>query len=429
MGPRFTRREFVMSAAAGLAAPAVLAGAGRRVRANDRIAIGLIGCGKRMFEIVGPLLNHPDLQVIAVCDVDTTRRQRCLKVVNDHYAKRGSSGGNGSCREVVIYQDMLGDKSLDAVVICTPDHWHANPVLDAAAAGKDIYCEKPLTLTLREGKLMMDAVRKHDRVFQTGSQQRTEYEHRFVTACELVRAGRIGKVLTVHVGVADPPIACDLGEETMEPGLDWDRWLGPAPKRGYHSDLSPRGVHGHYPVWRKYREYSGGYLADMGAHHFDIAQWGLSRDDSGPVRVEPPKDGKAMRGATLVYEDGVRVVHGGPGGTTFIGTHGVIAVDRNRLGSIPENLVGDPLPENAKRLPRHSSHIQDWVDCMRSRQRCICDVEVGARSAAVCHLLNLAYRERRALAWDSKKWEFVGEAGGAALMDCERRAAFELPRA
>ncbi len=428
MTSRFTRREFVVSAAAGLAAPAVFAGAVRRVRANDRIAIGLIGCGKRMFEIVGPLLNHPDLQVIAVCDVDTTRRQRCLKIVNDHYAKQGSSGGNGGCRELVVYQDMLGDTSLDAVVIGTPDHWHANPVLDAAAAGKDIYCEKPLTLTLREGKLMMDAVRKHDRVFQTGSQQRTEYEHRFVTACELVRDGRIGKVLTVHVGVADPPIACDLGEEAMEPGLDWDRWLGPAPKRPYHSDLSPRGVHGHYPVWRKYWEYSGGYLADMGAHHFDIAQWGLSRDDSGPVRVEPPKDGKAVRGATLVYADGVRVVHGGPGGTTFIGTHGVIAVDRNRLGSVPENLISDPLPENAKRLPRHSSHIQDWVDCMRSRQRCICDVEVGARSAAVCQLLNLAYRERRALAWDPKKWEFVREADGAALMDCERRAAFDLPR-
>jgi predicted dehydrogenase len=322
---------------------------------------------------------------------------------------------------------MLQDASLDAVVICTPDHWHVNPVLDAAAAGKDIYCEKPLTLTLAEGKLMMDAVRKHRRVFQTGSQQRTEYDHRFATACELVRGGRIGKVLTVHVGVADPPVRCDLPEESTEPGLEWDRWLGPAPARPYHSELSPRGLHNHYPRWRRYSEYSGGYLADMGAHHFDIAQWGLGRDTSGPVRVEPPKDEKALRGATLIYDDGVRLVHGGPSGTTFIGTDGVIAVDRGRLHSVPESILKDGLPESAARLPRHKDHIQNWVDCMRSRERCICDVEVGARSAAVCHLANLAYRERRVLTWDPTGWTFRGESGPSKLMDNTRRDAYALP--
>ncbi len=435
----FTRREFVASAAAGLAAPVVIArpglAASRRVVANDRIAVGLIGCGKRMFEIVGPLANHPDLQVTWVCDVDTTRRERCLAVVNDIASKASAAGdagkgGNGgsACRACVDYHEMLQEPSLDAVVICTPDHWHVNPVLDAAAAGKDIYCEKPLTLTLAEGKLMMDAVRKHKRVFQTGSQQRTEYDHKFVTACELVRSGRIGKVLTVHVGVADPPVPCDLPEESTEPGLEWDRWLGPAPARPYHSELSPRGMHNHYPRWRRYSEYSGGYLADMGAHHFDIAQWGLGRDTSGPVRVESPKDEKALRGATLIYDDGVRLVHGGPSGTTFIGTDGVIAVDRGRLHSVSENILKDTLPESAPRLPRHKDHLQNWVDCMRSRERCICDVEVGARSAAVCHLANLAYRERRVLTWDPTAWTFRAEADPSRLMDHARRAAYALPR-
>lgn len=443
-----TRREFIASAAAAAAAPSVLAraaGAIGRVQPSERITVGLIGCGKRMFEMIGPLLKHPDLQVTGVCDVDTTRRRHALKLVSDHYTGNGSASGDASvsgqppipqppsgaravCREFVDYQEMLADPGLDAVVICTPDHWHVNPVLHAAAAGKDIYCEKPLTLTLHEGRLMMEAVRKHKRVFQTGSQQRTEYDHKFVTACELVRNGRIGKVLTVHVGVADPPRTCDLTEEPLEAGLEWDRWLGPAPARPYHSDLSPRGVHNHYPTWRRYGEYSGGYLADMGAHHFDIAQWGLDRDTSGPVRIEPPKDEKAMRGLTMVYDDGVRLVHGGPSGTTFIGTQGVIAVDRGRLQGVPENLLTDPLPDTAQRLPRHANHIQNWVDCMRSRERCICDVEVGARSAAVCHLANIGYQLRRPLTWDPVKWKFEGDRQANKLTDCPRRGAYALPK-
>ena len=265
--------------------------------------------------------------------------------------------------------------------------------------------------------------------FQTGSQQRTEFDQRFVRACELVRNGRIGRVLTVNVGVGDPPRACDLGAEELEPGLDWDRWLGPAPERAYHSVLSPRGVHGHYPRWRDYHEYAGGGLADMGAHHFDIAQWGLRMDESGPVRVEPPADPAANRGAAVVYSDGTRMTHGGPSGTTFIGTGGMIHVDRGRLSSVPGNLLEVELGEDDERLPRAASHADDWFQALRDRRRPTCDVEVGARSAAICHLLNLAYRHRRALDWDPAAWRFVDDDEANGWLDVKRRAGFELPGA
>lgn len=392
--------------------------------ANDRIGLGLIGCGTRMFEMLRPLADHPDLHIAGVCDVDTTRREEASRRVRDRNRARHR---DVTPRMFVDHRELLALPGVDAVVICTPDHWHANQVIDAASAGKDIYCEKPLTQCLHECRAMIEAVRKHGVVFQTGSQQRTEYEHRFVRACELVRSGRIGRVLAVHVGVADPPRACSLPGEAPEPGLEWDRWLGPAPSRPYHSDLSPRGVHSHYPKWRQYREYCGGYLADMGAHHFDIAQWGLGLDESGPVRVEPPEGpGDAMRGAALVTADGVRIVHGGPSGTTFVGTDGVIAVDRGRIASVPSNILDAEAPEE-RRLPRSAGHIQDWVDRMHDRGRCICDVEIGARSAAMCHLLNLAYALRRPLRWDPQAWAFLGDSEANAARERERRAEYPLP--
>lgn len=393
-----------------------------------KITLGFIGCGKRAFELLPAFLGRDDCATLAVCDVDTTRREHCRKMVDERYAA-GIKGGAPGCVVFNDYREMLARADIDAVVITTPDHWHANQIIDSAKAGKDIYCEKPLTLTLAEGKACIDAVRKHNRVFQTGSQQRTEYDGKFRKACEYVQSGRIGKVVSVNVGVTDPPIACDLPEEPMEAGLDWDRWLGPAPTRGYCSVLSPRGVHSHYPMWRKYWEYAGGLLADMGAHHFDIAQWGLEMDASGPYQITPPADAGAVVGARMMYGNGVQLFHGGPSGTTFVGTGGVIAVDRGRLHSVPEDVLKTPLEPTDRHLPAPADHITDWIDCIRSRERCICDVEIGARSAAVCQLANVVYRVRKPLLWDPESWGFIGEhaAAGNALADYTRRAGYELP--
>lgn len=427
---RVSRREFVRAAAATtMTGPSILSasalGSVGRTAANARIGLGIIGCGKRTFELLGPFLNHADYQVVAVCDVDTQRREHAKKLTDDKYG----AGAGGGCAQMLDYREVLARPDVDAVLVMTPDHWHANQVIDAARAGKDIYCEKPMSLTLGEGKAMMDAVRKHGRVFQTGSQQRTEYDGKFRTACEYVRAGRIGQVMTVHVGVGESSLPCDLPEEPMQAGLDWDRWLGPAPMRPYNSTLSPRGVHTHYPKWRLYREYSGGMMTDFGAHHFDIAQWGLGMDASGPVEVRPPHDEKSMYGARFKYASGVEMVHGGPSGVTFIGTQGIIQVDRDRLVSMPDSILKQPLTEKDARLPVAQNHIADWTACIKSRQRCICDVEVGARSVAVCHLANLAYWHRRALKWDPAAWEFPGDAEANGWRDYSRRTGYELPSA
>ncbi|MBY0308231.1 MAG: Gfo/Idh/MocA family oxidoreductase, partial [Phycisphaerales bacterium] len=358
--------------------------------------VGVIGCGIRARELLGAI--QQGAAVVAVCDCDTARR-------NDYLQRAG--GQAGGVKAYADYNELLADPRVELVVIGAPDHHHAPIALAAMARKKDVYCEKPLTLTLAEGKQLIDAARANNTVFQTGSQQRTEFGHRFVEAVERVRAGMIGRVLTVHVGVGVSSRPCDLPEEPMEPGLDWDRWLGPAPKRPYNSVLSPRGVNDFYPNWRLYKEYSGGMMTDFGAHHFDIAQWGLNMDHTGPVAVAPPKDPKADRGATLTYADGTRIVHGGADGVTFIGERGSLFVTRDRTVGNPESVLKDPLPKDAERLPRHKGQIANWLQCVVTRERPICDAEVGARSVACAHLCNQAYWGRKPFGWDPVKWEAV----------------------
>ena len=416
------RRTFLGAAGASLAMPWLVVGpaSARGAPANAQLGIGIIGMGIRGRNLMnGYLLGDERVRVLAVCDVDTTRREHAEAAVDAKYE-------NADCTAFVDYQELLARDDIDAVVIATPDHWHATQAIHACQAGKDIYCEKPLTHTLLEGRLLVEAVRQHERVFQTGSQQRSEYGHKFVQAVEYVRNGRIGELLTVHVGVAGPPRACDLPAEEPEPGLDWGRWLGPAPERPYHSDLSPRGVHGHYPDWRSYWEYSGGYLADMGAHHFDIAQWAMNADAGGPAELTPAPDGDEDKGVTLHYPSGVRVIHGGPGGATFVGTKGMIQVDRGRLVSVPGDLFETPLAEDELHLPRHENHVDDWIRCIHSRGQPICTAEIGARTAAVCQLTNLVYRHRRPLRWDPEAWAFADETP-ADWMDYARREAYPLP--
>lgn len=418
------RRDFLAAAGIGLAVPSGLVrpwrDVTRRARPNEQVGLGIIGIGIRGRNMMSrAFLRNDGFRVLAVCDVDTTRREDAKGRVDQHY-------GNTDCRSHVDYRDLLANDDIDAVVIATPDHWHANQIIDACKAGKDIYCEKPLTLTLREAQIVIDAVQKTDRVFQTGSQQRTEFGHKFVTAAEYVRNGRIGKVQNVNVGVGRAPVACDLPQEKMEPGLDWNRWLGPAPERGYNSVLSPRGIHRHYPKWRDYKEYAGGGLADMGAHHFDIAQWALKKDASGPVRVVPNRDRKRTQGAWLEYADGTKLIHGGMSGATFVGDEGIIHVDRGRLASIPDAVLKKKLGDDDERLPRKKNHATDWLESIRNRTRPICDVEVGARSVAICHLLNIAYWHQRDLTWNPKTWRF-GEDFANAWLDYERREGYELP--
>jgi predicted dehydrogenase len=424
-----TRRSFLQTAAASIATgPLILSASGeeKKEAPSNRLTLGFIGLGKMNRGHLGNFLGQKDVQVVAVCDVDTKRREHAKDVVEKRYAEETKKGTFKGCSAYKDFRDLLKRKDIDAVVIATPDHWHAIPAIEACKAKKDVYCEKPLSLTIREAKLMMEAARKYERVFQTGSQQRSDRE--FLQACELVRNGRIGKVKRVNVDVGAPSRPCDLPEEKMEPGLDWDMWLGPAPKRGYNSVLSPRGVHTHFPDWRQYREYSGGMMTDWGAHHFDIAQWGLGMDESGPIEILPPKDPKGDRGLRYIYANGVEVVHGPSGGVQFIGTDGEILVNRGRISSKPEKLLKEALPEKAIRLYKSPGHQRDWLNCIRSRKKPICDVEIGARSVTVCHLGNLVYWNKRKLRWDPKKWQFVDDEAANKWLDRERRDPWQLPK-
>jgi predicted dehydrogenase len=422
-----SRRRFLTSTVLGAAAaPLILpssvwAAEGGAAPAN-RITMGFIGVGTQGRGLLGGFLGKKDVQVVAVCDVDTTRREHSKKTVEDRYSKQAGSTYKG-CATYTDFRELIARKDIDAVVIATPDHWHEIPVVRAADAGKDIYCEKPLSLTIREARRMVEAVRRNKRVLQTGSMQRSSNEFR--KACELVRNGRIGKIKQIIVDVGGPSKPCDLPEEAMEPGLDWNLWVGPAPMRAYSSVLSPRGIHKGFPAWRNYREYSGGMMTDWGAHHFDIAQWGLGMDESGPVEIIPPEDPKAKRGVRYLYANGAEMIHGNSGGVLFIGENGKITVNRGKFKAEPDGIDQEPIPENGVKLYKSSDHLQDFLTCIRTRERPICDVEVGCRSVTVCHLGNLAYWNHRRLKWDPAKEQFIGDDEANTWLDRAKREPWQ----
>ncbi len=430
---RMTRRGFLQGSAAALVTapmfvPRSALGGTNYVAPSERITVGFIGCGKMAFDFHLPtLLGFSDVQALAVCDVDSTRRNRAKKRVELVYEdeKRATT----KCDAYSDFRELLARKDIDAVVIATPEHWHAIPIIEACKAGKDVYCEKPLTLTLAESKRCIEAARKHKRIVQTGSQQRSNVFGDFRQACEFIRSGRIGQVKSVTVGVGGPSKWCDLPEEPMEPGLDWEMWLGCAPKRPYSSVLSPRGAHNHFPAWRNYREYSGGGHADMGAHHYDIAQWALEMDQSGPAEIIPPDDPNAEQGVKFIYPNGVEMTHGGPSGCVFVGTKGSLHIDRGVLTSDSPDLIKEPLRANEVHLFESPGHHRNWLDCIRSRKLPLCDVEIGARSVAIIQLGNLAYWHHRRLKWDAKRWEFLGDKEANGWLDRERRDPWRLPKA
>ncbi|MGC6581608.1 MAG: Gfo/Idh/MocA family protein [Akkermansiaceae bacterium] len=385
--------------------------------------IGFIGNGKRTGPVLRTALKEAGVQVTAMCEIEGTRLEAGTKTVNDSYGADKKSGNFKGCASYVDYREMLEKENLDAVVIMTPDHMHVHPSLAAIAKGCDVYCEKPLTQNIAEGRILAEAVKKAGTVFQTGSQQRSEYGGRFRKAVELVWAGRIGEVKKIHVGVGSSPIPCDLPSQELPENIDWDLWIGPAPMRGFNEALCPKGMHNHYPAFRKYEEYAGGGLADMGAHHFDIAQWGLGMDDSGPVSVEPPKEGE--KGLKFTYENGVEMFHGGFSGTTFEGTEGTIQVGRGSLKVSPEKLLEIELPKDAKRVTSSTNHFTNWIECIQARKDPICTAEIGHRTATVCHLANIGYKLRRKLNWDPKKEEFVGDEEANGLRGRKPREGWE----
>ena len=407
---RISRRRFLKASAAAFAAPTIIPatalGNETRLPPSERIVMGAIGVGGMGKGDMGSFMHSKEVQMVAVCDVDADFLSAAKKQVEDYYAKQSDKGSYKGCDGYTDFRDLMARDDINAVTIGTPDHWHALISIAAAKAGKDIYCQKPLCLTIEQGRAMVNAVRRYARVFQTGSQQRSEYNGRFRRACEYVRSGRIGKVQTIHVSCGGPSGDCYLPAQPVPEGLDWDLWIGPAPWRPYNERLHPAS-------WRSYRDFSGGGMTDWGAHHFDIAQWALGMDNSGPVEIVPP-DGKDVKRLTYKYANGVLMYHGGYTGPTsgilFTGTDGKIEVGRDHLATYPKEIMEEPLSPDDVHLYKNAGHRPDLLHCIRTRQRPICDVEIGHRSVTVCHLGNIAYWLKRPLRWSPEKEEFVGDA-------------------
>ncbi len=449
-----SRRSFIRSAAIA-GAPFILPSSVWSVDPgpNSRINMAFIGMGKQNTGLLGGFLGQPGVQVVAVCDVDTHRREAALKTVQSRYDANKPEGWAG----VTGYNDfreVLARKDVDAVCIATPDHWHAIITVAALDAGKDVYCEKPLTHNIHESIAVIAAVKRNNRVLQTGSMQRSSQEFR--VAAELVQNGIIGKIKSAEVQFNGPPRPHDLPEEAAEPGLDWNLWQGPAAVKPYNAILAPRGVHSHFPLWREVSEYGGGYITDWGAHHLDIAHWGLGMDGNGPVEIRPSegcvdriaaKKNNEVDGCVLTYAGGVTVTHNRKGfGCHFVGEDGEVKVNRGKFevilkGKVFASNVGETktsveraymtaeneLLKDAKtRLYKSTDHLADFLKCVRSRTRPNCHEVIGGGSAIACHLINIAYRTGKTLKWDPTKNVFLGDSCEASQMTREYRGEFKV---
>ncbi|AQG79559.1 Gfo/Idh/MocA family protein [Spirosoma montaniterrae] len=388
---------------------------------SDQITIGFIGVGKQSGGLRGQFLKN-DARIIAACDVDASKVTAFADAVNAHYASKTDKGTYNGCERYDDYRNLLDNKGIDAVVIVTPDHWHGVMVVQAAKAKKDIYCEKPLSLTVQEGRDMVRATRKHKRVFQTGSMQRSWNEFR--QAVELVRGGYIGEIKTINVNVGGPPRPWDLDAQPVPAGVNWDAWLGPNTiARPYNSVLLPTPKDTFWGQWRNIDEFGGGGMTDWGAHMFDIAQWGLGMDESGPVDIVPPTRSDASdsssKGLIYRYANSVEMRHQPVEGKQhchFIGTEGEIKVARGELITTPTTLKDKIIAEGERRAYFSDNHYKNFLDAIRSRKTPICDVETGHRTATVCTIGNIAYRLKRPLRWNPAKEKFENDAEANALL-------------
>lgn len=422
-----SRRRFLKTAAAcfatGLTTPAWLSRSRAADDKNDRFVVGSIGLGGQGTGIATWARNFGD--IVAVCDVDRT------------HAERAKERFGGKADIYDDYRKLLDRKEIEAVTIGTPDHWHTAVAVAALRAGKDVYCEKPLTLTIDEGKLLIKTVQETGRVFQVGTQQRSDA--RFRHACELVRNGRLGKLRKVTVSLPkSTKVGGPFAIRDVPESLDWQRWQGQAPEHGYSSER----CHHDFRWWY---EYSGGIMTDWGAHHMDIAHWAMGVEQSGPLTIEGKmSDSERKRiddaqhsnsfntpadfTVDMTYPGDVLVqVVLGDEGVLFEGDDARLYVNRGRITGKPvEELKERPLAGDAVRLYESNNHMGNFFDCIKSREQPISDVVSQHRSVSACHLANLSLRLDRKLTWDAAKEQFVGDEEANRMLSRPQRAGYEV---
>jgi len=419
---------------------------------SNRIHLAVIGLGTRGLPDLKVYLKNEDVQVLALCDVNRASAgyrdettvmglEPALKVATDHYAARQRSGTFHGVDSTGDFRQILDRKDIDAVAVVTPDHWHAVMTIMAAEAGKDIYCQKPLTLTIGDGQDMIRAVRKHQRILQTGSQWRSNARVRF--ACELVRNGYIGQLKTIRTTISlNNKQGPGPGWQPMPvpAGFDYPMWLGPAPQAPYHKD---RCIY----KFRFNLDYSGGQITNIGAHALDIAQLGNGTERTGPVEVEglaatwPPKGSLFTTALTskfrLKYANGVELIcESIPPyfSTRFEGTEGWVEFTSKGLNTSPKSLATLTLKPTDMRLPvsnpartvakpgdYYADHVRNFLDCVKSRAEPLEPVEVGHRTASLCHLGNIGLQRMKRLTWDPEAERFIGDEAANAMLRRPRR--------
>lgn len=448
-----SRRGFVKAAAAGaaaFAAPAIVPSSVFGASApSNRIQVGAIGVGRisREHDLPG-ILKHDAARVVAVCDLDSKRLGEGQRLVEDFYRGKGETAPG--VKAFHDYRDLLAKGDVDAVVISTPDHWHAKPAIDAAVAGKDVYLQKPASLTIAEGRLMSDVMHRTGRVFQLGTQQRSSEQFR--RACELVRNGRIGEVHTVTIGLPVDPSGDEEPEMPVPKNLDYEMWLGSTPWVYYtEKRVHPQADYSR-PGWLRCEQFGAGMITGWGVHHVDIAHWGMGTEHTGPVEVEaaaefPQRGLWNVHGPYRVkarYANGVtmHVSDAFPNGVRFEGSEGWIFVTRGAyaatasdpvarersaqaLSASDPKILASAIGPGEVHLPRSVDQHGNWLEAIRSRHAPISPAEVGHRSTSACLVAHVAMRLGRKLRWDPLRERFLDDDAANAMLSRPQRAPYE----
>jgi predicted dehydrogenase len=432
-----TRRTFLKTSATLAAMPLIVPSTvfGQNAPSN-KLIVGCIGIGSRGDDLMNQLLRRDDVRIAALADCDRPFLLRARQIVEDLYdvdrvgpVKESwkvlpSKQPAGAVDAYNDYRYIIDRMDIDAVVSAVPDHWHAKVYIDAMDAGKDVYGEKPIALTHSQGRHIARKVEETGRIFQTGSQQRSDAKFR--KACETIRNGMLGKIKHIDLAIGGAPQIPGVPDAPIPPGLDWNQWLGPAPYVPYNE----KRVH---LTFRWFYDYSGGQVTDWGAHHCDICQWALGMDESGPRFVEgwaKTKQPGYYETFTsfefqFTYANGITVkLHSKGNMCTFYGEKGTLKVNRGFLECDPASILEQDLPANATRLYKSDDHMSNFLDCIKTREQPICTAEIGHRSLTLSHIANICGKLGRKLEWDPVKERFIHDQEANTHLQCEERAPF-----
>ncbi|MDR1557692.1 MAG: Gfo/Idh/MocA family oxidoreductase [Tannerellaceae bacterium] len=424
------RRKFIRNGAFSVAAftilPRRVLGGTGWLAPSDQINLGIIGCGAQGRWTLAPEFAGR-ANLIAAADCESRRLQAMQELVEKETEKAKGQAYKGF-KQYADYKEILARRDIDAVIICTPDFWHAVQTIEACRAGKDVYVEKPMSHSIAEGRAMVSAVEKYKRVLQVGNMQRSWRNFRH--ACELVRNGYIGEIKEIKVAVGPPPVKYDLPAQPVPETLNWEQWIGPAPMNPYNEELAPPMEKRVYPNWRNYREYGGGMVSDWGAHMFDIAQWAMGMDDSGPVEFIPADEARLIP-LTMRYANGTIMTHeqfrqSEGNAVRFIGSNGVIDISRSFLDTIPAKLRDHVIGDNEIKLYKSDDHYKDFLDAIKTRKQPLSTVEIGHRTASLCQVVNICYELNRKLIWNPEKEEFFMDDAANKLRTNPIRAPYSL---